>query len=405
MGEINTTRSIHTMDSVMFRIPPYQYLHVLDTNTNVTRNVTGPCTFTRQDHEKVVEGPTSMITIPPRHYVIIADPAVRDDSTGEVVLDEHGLVKLKHGDFEIRTHECSDAPFPLYPGESQHGAITQLRVVEKNQAIKLKATREFTDDGDVVRRAGDEWLFEGPGTYQPRIEADITKLIDAIVIGHSQALRLRARCETTDRHGEKRCAGEEWLVRETGAYMPSIDEDVVEMVQASILTERRALRICATKTFEDVYGVTRKAGEEWLVTSDMADAHLCDVYENILGEVKITTLSSRQYAVVVDPIIEGTQRLGMLQLRKGEMSFFLQPGESLRNGIEDVLVLSDDAALLLQAREAFEDTDIEDGEDGVTVTARRQPGDRWMVYGPREYIPPVEVEITAPSLYHHCTIT
>jgi len=261
------------------------------------------------------------------------------------------------------------------------------------QAIKLKATREFTDDGDVVRRAGDEWLFEGPGTYQPRIEAEITKLIDAIVIGHSQALRLSARCETMDRHGQKRCAGEEWLVRETGAYMPSIDEEVVEMVQACILTERRALHLCATKTFEDVYGVTRKAGEEWLVTADMADAHLCDVYENILGEVKITTLSSRQYCVVVDPIVDGTQRLGMLQLRKGEMSFFLQPGESLRNGIEDVLVLSDDAALLLQAREAFEDTDIEDGEDGVTVTMRRQPGDRWMVYGPREYIPPVEVEI------------
>ena len=75
--------------TVWSRIAPYQYLHVLDTNTSVTRNINGPCTFTRQDHEKVVQGPTAMITIPPRHYVIIADPAIHDEE-GKVCLDEHG---------------------------------------------------------------------------------------------------------------------------------------------------------------------------------------------------------------------------------------------------------------------------------------------------------------------------
>jgi len=33
----------------------------------------------------------------------------------------------------------------------------------------VTALRDFTDK-DVKRHAGDEWLIEGPMTYQPRIE-------------------------------------------------------------------------------------------------------------------------------------------------------------------------------------------------------------------------------------------
>ena len=41
--------------------------------------------------------------------------------------------------------------------------------------------------------------------------------------------------------------------------------------------------------------------------------------------------------------------------------------------------------------EAFQDS--EPGEDGAPTTKKRVPGDRWMVYGPRDYVPPVEVEV------------
>ncbi len=52
----------------LVRIPPYFYIHVLDRNSNVTRLETGPQTFIRQDHEKLVTGssPLQMITLPPR---------------------------------------------------------------------------------------------------------------------------------------------------------------------------------------------------------------------------------------------------------------------------------------------------------------------------------------------------
>jgi len=65
--------------------------------------------------------------------------------------------------------------------------------------------------------------------------------------------------------------------------------------------------------------------------------------------VKITTLSNRQYAVVLDPWKKGKQLLGQKELRKGEVSFFLQPGERLEAGIQSVYILSDDEALLLKA--------------------------------------------------------
>jgi len=60
----------------------------------------------------------------------------------------------------------------------------------------------------------------------------------------------------------------------------------------------------------------------------------------------------------------------------------LKPGEKLESGIQKIHVLESQEALLLRAREAFQD--VEQG---------RRPGDRWMIYGPCDYIPPVTVEI------------
>ncbi len=57
----------------------------------------------------------------------------------------------------------------------------------------------------------------------------------------------------------------------------------------------------------------------------------------------------------------------------GEKSFFLQPGEKLENGIQDVYILGEDEGVILKCIEAFED------RQGETS---RNPGDRWMIRGP-----------------------
>ena len=186
-------------------------------------------------------------------------------------------------------------------------------------------------------------------------------------------------------YGKMREAGERWLVRQQGAFLPGPYETVEGLVKAVVLTDKKALHLVASRDFTDVYGTTRKAGEEWLVVSSMATSHLVDVDESQVGIVALTTLNNRQYCVVVDPVVDGVQRRGTRQLRKGETSFFLQPGETLEDGIRAVEVLAEDEALLVTAREAFVDCDyVDSSEDGLQEAqdVQRRPGDRWMVYGP-----------------------
>jgi len=86
----------------------------------------------------------------------------------------------------------------------------------------------------------------------------------------------------------------------------------------------------------------------------------------------------------LDPVDPKTGRnvIGKRELRKGECSFFLKPLERLESGIQNVYVLGAGEALLLRARELFKD-----GKEA------RKPGDRWMIFGPCDYVPPVTVEV------------
>lgn len=381
----------------VIRLAPYKYVYVLDTNSNVSRVLAGPLTYTRQEHENVLTGVQDMIVLPAQHYVEVRNPVVRT-AEGEVVHDQFNQAKLQHGEFEFRIHDKFPDPFVLYPGEVQVEGIKRLRVVPADTALHLRVTRKV--DKYV---AGDEWLFIGPATYYPRVEEDIVRAVEAIVIKKNHALKFRAEKKCTDSLGIERDAGEEWLVRTPGAYLPQIEEVLVETTSAHILTDKTALHLCALRTFKDVYGVQRKAGEEWLVTADIAETHVQDVHEAIVGTVSILTLTNRQYCVIVDPVVDGVQKRGTRQLRKGECSFFLQPGEKCENGtIEDVCILADDEAVLLQATESFVDkavaslTDENNNNNSAhqqQKEIKREAGERWMVHGPREYIPPIQVQV------------
>lgn len=99
--------------------------------------------------------------------------------------------------------------------------VTPLKVVAANSALRLKAVLDFENDaGKMSRKAGDEWLFEGPATYIPRKEISVEEQIQATVIGANQAIRLCAAKEIIDRAGQRRVVGEEWLVKKSGAYLP-----------------------------------------------------------------------------------------------------------------------------------------------------------------------------------------
>ncbi|KAG7273081.1 hypothetical protein CRUP_024811 [Coryphaenoides rupestris] len=359
-------------ETSIIRIPPHHYIHVLDQNTNIARVEVGPLTYIRQDNERVLFPPVRMIMVPPRHYCVIANPITRDDQ-GLVLFDLSGQAKLRHADLEIR---LTQDPFPLYPGEETQQEVTPLVIVYPDTALRLQALLDF-DDTEVV----------------------VLETVKATVIGENQAIRLRARKEGVDRGGVHRVTGEEWMVRKVGAYLPGAHEEVVDIVHAFILTDKRALHVRALRPFKDAGGRDRRTGEEWLVTLADREAHIPAVAEEVVGVVDVTTLGSRQYCVILDPVgADGKPQLGHKRVVKGERSFFLRPGECLEAGIQDVYILSEDEGLVLRAVETFHDSEEEDEEQEEAQRAKRsktarRPGDRWMLRGPIEYVPPVTVEV------------
>ena len=50
--------------------------------------------------------------------------------------------------------------------------------------------------------------------------------------------QFHTRTPTQDRDGSPRVTGEEWLVKKIGAYLPGAYEEVVELVDAYVLTEK-----------------------------------------------------------------------------------------------------------------------------------------------------------------------
>lgn len=158
----------------IIQIPPYHYIHVLDQNTNIAHVEIGPLTYILQDNERVLFSPKQMITVPPHHYCVIANPVARDDN-GQVLFDQSGQAIRRHGDLGIR---LSQDPFPLYPGEEIQEDVTPLQIVEPDMALRLRALQDFEEEGGERRAAGDEWLFKGPGLYIPRNEVMVLETIE-----------------------------------------------------------------------------------------------------------------------------------------------------------------------------------------------------------------------------------
>ena len=377
----------------LIRIAPFSYLHVVDSNTNVTRVVEGPQTFTCMDHEVVVLGPVEMVALPPRHFCIVSNPVVRD-SDGGVTFDGHEQAKLRHGDREVRLARDYPDPFPLYPGEElTPKTMIPLQVVPENSALRVRATRDFVDtvtdvEGTPIpRQAGEEWLFVGHRTYYPQVQVEILDTLKAVVLRPNQALALEARNPTLDANGVERNAGEQWLIQSEGAYLPGVEEIVLGVVDAVVLSDKTALHLRASKDFVDVYGVERKTGDEWLVTKAMREMHIPGVEEEVVTGVDLFSLAIGQYAIINDPVDPETlvPDIGGQRLVTGPASFFLQPGEHLdpATGVRDAIILGEEEALLVTARFQLED------DTGVA----RRPGDRWLVYGPGSFIPPLGVVV------------
>lgn len=374
----------HRNTSGVVAVPIYHYIHVFDVNTNVTRLVVGPRNYVCLRNEEVALGPEKMVILASSEYCVVSNPVKRDEG-GKVMYESSGQVQLQLGDLDYRF--CQD-PFPLFPGEILKAPATPLPVVRVNTALRLRALCDFTRDG-VSHVAGDEWLFEGPGVYRPCKEVEVVREVEAQVIHPGTALCLRASRDFADKSGQNRVCGEEWLVTQVGAYMMAAYEEFVSIVKAYQLDEKHALHIRSKSSHVDKFGIQRKCGAEWLVTYKDTEQYMCSIEEVLVGVVDITTLSAYEYCVILNPVSgTGVPQLGKRKLVRGPASFFLMPGESLEFGVMPVYVLGSDEGLLLRAIERFVDN-----EDDATRQVIRQPGEQWLIRGPREYVPPLSVTI------------
>jgi len=230
----------------------------------------------------------------------------------------------------------------------------------------------------------------------------------------NEAVRLRAKRDLIDRKGKERKAGEEYLVEECGLFLPLVYEEVVKIERAHVLSEDKCLRLKASRDFVDGKGKKRKAGEQWLVKySKEKTTHLVEVEANMIGMENVISLNSRQYCVKVNPRvnvendddknknnnnnnnnnnnkkknkIKKKTDFGKRVLVRGPQNFFLKPNEIIENNEKrNIEVLMANEAIEVSAREMFDDDFTYKNKK-----VKRVPGEKWLVKGPREFIPPLE---------------
>ncbi|KEG06436.1 putative major vault protein [Trypanosoma grayi] len=367
------------MADQVIRLQPYEYVHILDNNTSKVLLVEGPCCFTLLDHHVNLH-PTVQrhVVIPPCHFCEVENPVLLP------VDGEEPVCRVGHREVRL-----SQPPFPLYPGEVASD-VKPLRILSASEAVVVQALADYTctDErtGEVRQRvAGEQWVVAGPGVYTPRIEEVIERNVEPLVVAENECLLLRATASFTDTDGTLRCPGAVWRMSTPGLYFPGPHTELLSVVRGTAVFPSAALRVRALGAFFDAnFGAARVAGDRWLVTHDVVSVFLPTEYEEIEATVTLTVVRQWQYCVVLDAVRDGVCCSGAQELRRGPCVFFLQPGESLLGGeVKEAYLLSANEALLVEALSSFTD----EGEE------RRSVSSRWLVRGPRSYIPPLEVRV------------
>ncbi|RKH65752.1 hypothetical protein [Corallococcus aberystwythensis] len=264
-----------------------EYAYIEDANRGVVLMEVGPRVLTLEAHLTLV-AKERMVEVGAGSWCVVRNPVVRVD--GQVALDDFGQARVAVGDREVRV---GPKVFPLYPGEELEGDIVPEYVLGVSEALRLRALTAFMD----------------------------TSVPDA---------------------PRRREAGDEWLVRGPGRYVPGESVTVVSLEKARVLKET-------------------------------------------------------EYCVILNPVDRATGRVqeGRRKVVSGPDVFFLEPGEALEGDVRRKHVLSELQGLKLQALD-----DLSENEGGEPRA--RKAGDTWIVRGPRTYVPSEKVlihrEISALSL-------
>ncbi|KAN0031340.1 hypothetical protein ACTA71_010429 [Dictyostelium dimigraforme] len=382
------------MSMVLTKVPPFHYIHVLDTNIQIVKMIEGPISYLVKEHEKIVIQPTKMHVIQNNEYCIIESPVIRDQDKKTVLIDKYGQAKLKHGSREIRFE--SGEPFPLYPGESIVGKISPLTVILNNEAIVIRALVDFLDTKtSKLISAGDEWLMYGPATYKPRVEEYVKEIRKAFIVKPHNALKIMATNDFKDKvYKQQRKSGDEWLMAVEGPYILDAYEKLVEIVEPYVLDDNNSIHVVANRKFMDGGndgGIERKKGDKWLLTKQDTTLFIPQPCVTVEKVVPVTTLTQLDYVIITDPYDEETSAplLGKKKIVRGPKNFFQKPGETI-SVIKQALILEPEDAVYVKVLEEFEDSFF---VNNTLKNVTRKSGTKYLVYGPCEYVPPLSVQV------------
>ncbi|KAG5505660.1 hypothetical protein JKF63_04995 [Porcisia hertigi] len=410
MGTVSFEEGAKRMSTTsVVKLMPHEYLYVEDTNTCEVLTVVGPITYTLHDHHRVLQNtPQPCVIVPPMHFVKVNNPmhpvsevlaTMPNISTPYTALrgpfsSSAGVTRVKYRSgasplscSEFRFH-CN-SPFPLLPCETVEGPWP-MPLLTASEALILEAleTHDVRDPitGAQARRAAQErFLFRGPGLYTPRIDERIVDKITGVCVSPQQVCYLCAKYDFVDDDNVFRVAGEEWIVHARGLFFPH-PATTLKVRDAYVLTSTEALLLVSHKAFYDEQlHVFREAQRPYLLRYDDTKdgTYVPRPHEILQGRRSQVHLSAVQYCVVINPVgPDGTVRPKQAEVRVGRQSFMLQPGEYCTPPLT-ALVLKEDEALLHVALQTYTEAD-------GTV---REGGSRWLVYGPRQYIPPVHARV------------
>jgi hypothetical protein len=340
------------------KLEAQHFCYIRHQSSNSQRCEVGPATIKLTADETLAKPPTPFIVIPPDHFCVIRNP-VRRDTFGSVLAGEDGRPKYRYGDKDVRMHGYG--PFAVYPAEQVVEPVQRMQDVPADSALQLRALRAFLDKSAHLtvptwRVANDTWLFMGPAQYLPHAEAEVVGLVQPIVVDQNTALEMRARSDFMDtRNGVLRSQGERWLLRTPGPFLPSEEEEVVQVVKGHGLTITEALHMRARADLTDAFGVQHPAGDEWLVTTRNRIVYIPDLMEEVVRTVQPTELSSTQYCVLLDTLKQGGQSTTSRKVVLGEKKFFVQPNQQLAVPPRERLTIGADEALEMEVVEDFLD--------------------------------------------------
>jgi Major Vault Protein repeat domain len=255
--------------------------------------------------------------------------------------------------------------------------------------------------------------------YLPLVTEKVIKILSAHVMTEDVGAHMISLSEFVDQFGHRREPGDQWLItrQDTEEFIPEVQGTRKSPSQTTLSYTH--IHTVGNPAFRAVFYFFSLLFPHHLLTRCMCDMlslslsaslvflsfpaglifslptslRFLPLPEKVTTFISLTVLSDRQYCVIENPVVDGRSQMGARVTLRGERRFFLRPGEKIVGGIQLVRVLEQDYGLQVRALQSFSD---ESGSKPV----QRRAGDRWHVWGPREYWPPLEVQLVRAVRFH-----